>query len=69
MNQLYGVATSEIAATIVRKQLYDNPKIAGNIIYTSGKVTKELIQGAFNGMTFDVVIGNPPYNRGGTLIS
>ena len=62
-HQLYGVATSPVAATIVRKQLYDNPKIAGNIIYTADKVTKELIQGAFNIMKFDVVIGNPPYNR------
>lgn len=63
-NQLYGVATSPMAATIVRKQLYGNPKLTGNIVYTADKVTKELIQGAFSIMRFDVVIGNPPYNKG-----
>lgn len=63
-NQLYGVATSPVAATIVRKQLYGNPKLTGNIVYTADKVTKEMIQGAFSIMKFDVVIGNPPYNKG-----
>lgn len=62
-NQLYGFATSAIAATIVRKQLYNDPTIAGNIRFTGDKVTKELIQGAFGIMKFDVVIGNPPYNN------
>ena len=62
-NQLYGLATSPAAATIVRKQLYDDPLEIGNIVYSTGKVTKELVQGAFNIMKFDVVIGNPPYNN------
>ena len=62
-NQLFGVATSPTAATIVRKQLYNDPTIAGNIVYTADKVTKELIQGAFSIMKFDVVIGNPPYSE------
>lgn len=63
-NQLYGIATSSTAAAIIRKQLYDDPTIAGNIVYTADRVTKELTQGAFRIMKFDVVIGNPPYNKG-----
>lgn len=62
--QLFGFATSPTAATVVRKALYNDPLVTGNIRFTSGKVTKELIQGAFSIMKFDVVIGNPPYNRG-----
>ena len=61
--QLYGLATSEFAATIVRKALYDDPIETGNIYCLTGKFSKELVQGAFHIMQFDVVIGNPPYNK------
>lgn len=62
--QLFGLATSETTAAIVRKALYDDPNETGNIRYTADKFSKELIQGAFHIMQFDVVIGNPPYNKG-----
>ena len=61
--QLFGLATSETTAAIVRKALYDDPNETGNIRYTADKFSKELIQGAFHIMQFDVVIGNPPYNN------
>lgn len=71
--QLFGIATSEVAADIVRKALYDNPNKVGNIRYIEDYIQKikskntdykALMQKEFNGdMNFDVVIGNPPYQE------
>lgn len=68
-NQLFGAATSPLAAAVVRKTLYDDSTITGNIIYLgSSKITDaNSVKGAFNKMKFNVVIGNPPYNRGGDI--
>ena len=46
-NQIYGFATSGIAATLVRRQLYDDPTLAKDIV-------KE-IQGAFSNMKFEIL--------------
>lgn len=65
--QLYGFTTSQTAALVARKALYDDQLLTGNMRFTSDKLTQELIQGAFSIMNFDVVIGNPPYNKGADL--
>ena len=44
-NQIYGFATSGIAATPVRRQLYDDPTL---------DIVKE-IQGAFSNMQFEIL--------------
>ena len=76
-NQLYGLATSSLSATLSRAMLYDTAVYRGNIVSvdsyglkrSNNKVSdiKKIIEGAFNIMQFDVVIGNPPYNRGADL--
>ena len=45
-NQIYGFATSGIAATLVRRQLYDEPTLVKTINYTNTKTIIKNIQEA-----------------------
>ena len=54
-NQIYGFATSGIAATLVRRQLYDDPTLVKNIYYTTAKDIVKEIQGAFSNMKFEIL--------------
>lgn len=69
--QLYGLTFSSAAATVARKSIYGNPKIAGNIHYVEGYIAKvkdnkiqtDLDRIFGDHMKFDVTVGNPPYNN------
>ena len=54
-NQIYGFATSGIAATPVRRQLYDDPTLVKNIYFTTAKDIVKEIQGAFSHMQFEIL--------------
>lgn len=54
-NQIYGFATSGIAATLVRRQLYDDPALVKNIYFTTAKDIVKEIQGAFSNMKFEIL--------------
>lgn len=53
-NQIYGFATSGIAATLVRRQLYDDPALVKSIYFTTAKDIVKEIQGAFSNMKFEI---------------
>ena len=54
-NQIYGFATSGIAATLVRRQLYDDPTLVKTIDFTTAKDIVKGIQGAFSNMILSAV--------------
>lgn len=54
-NQIYGFATSGIAATLVRKQLYDDPTLVKNVYFTTAKDIVKEIQGAVSNMKFEIL--------------
>ena len=75
-NQLYGIATSQLCRLISIRSVYGRLVDTDNILYierfpekiktyTFDRLKTILEKGFNTEMKFDVVIGNPPYNRGG----
>lgn len=72
-NQLFGLATSEMCLMISTRNLYGSISEFRNIRYIANytdkvkeqKINIEYLEKEFNrDMKIDVVIGNPPYNKG-----
>lgn len=67
-NQLYGIALDRACQLFTIRTVYGTLNTDNNIkIAKSLKVTdiKNVIEKEFKGMQFEVVTGNPPYQRGG----
>lgn len=68
--QIYGIALDRACQLFTIRTVYGTLNTANNIkLAESLKVNaiQNVIEKEFKGMQFEVVTGNPPYQRGGTL--
>lgn len=66
-HQLYGVSPERLCQLMTIRTVYGTLNTENNIkLAKSTNISdiRSVIEKEFNGMQFDVVVGNPPYNRG-----